>query len=500
MNLTQEQLAVINSTHPRIIVQANPGSGKSSTLVARVLADQKRGIPASAQYVITYTVAAAEELRSRMGELAPAFIGTTHAFCLMIVRCFGSALGYNIGDVNVIDEGESLELMKSIAKRLNIKTIDKSLIGTSDQGSGQQIAAKIHLEELRRSSTVDFQTMQHEAVRLFERDRVDLDIQGLYVDEAQDTSDLEALLYDLIKSRVKVVFGDINQSIFAWRGATGALMEHGFVNSLTNERLVLTVNHRSRKRVIDAANNLRKGLSGYDNIAAPYDGSDGIVASANGDNNMGQNLRCMDLAMQTIESGQSLSILCRLNQQVDVIREAFLDCYLFRDFIKPQEIVDGKDRRQAMEALAFLDGSNRELDVVDDEDAQAARHLYQSGEINIHTALRALRLTPRQIRIAEVATEGGKRGATDAILALMEDATTPSSKFHIGTIHSAKGREWDHVIVCGCDAEQWEDKSRDELDQRRLFYVATTRAKIGVTYLHTTGKPSKFVKEALGIP
>jgi superfamily I DNA/RNA helicase len=502
MNHTQEQLAVVNSRGTRIIVQANPGSGKSETLVARVRGDQVRGIPAANQYVITYTVAAAEELRRRMGDHAPGFIGTTHSFCLMLVREFGRDLGYS-RDIRVINEEDSARIMQEIADKMEIKKIDRKLTGTYNQGSPQQIVARLHLQAMRSASMVDFQTMQHEAIRLLQHERIPSNIHGLYIDEAQDTSELEAILYDLINARIKMAFGDVNQSIFGWRGATGSLMTHGFINAINNERLSLTVNHRSRQGVINAANNLRKRLRGDDNIAALYEGDHGSVTCVKCWGALDQQMECIKAASFFVDNHQSIAILCRLNQQVDTIREALSDHHLLSSLIKPPEEISGPDAKNAAEALAFLNGSELVniagyLDVLEDEDSLDTRHFYQSGEINIHTALRSLRLTPRQIRIAEVATDGGQRSANDAILCLLEGLSpSAGSKLHIGTIHSAKGREWDHVIVCGADADQWEDKGRDETEQRRLFYVATTRARISVTYMHITDKPSKFVKEAI---
>jgi ATP-dependent exoDNAse (exonuclease V) beta subunit len=72
----------------------------------------------------------------------------------------------------------------------------------------------------------------------------------------------------------------------------------------------------------------------------------------------------------------------------------------------------------------------------------------------------------------------------------------------ICTVHAAKGREWQHVIVVGCDSEGFPARWRGERDilpralaedtvppkdahyeeERRLFYVASTRAKDSLTY------------------
>lgn len=45
------------------------------------------------------------------------------------------------------------------------------------------------------------------------------------------------------------------------------------------------------------------------------------------------------------------------------------------------------------------------------------------------------------------------------------------------TVHAAKGLEWDHVYVPGCNLGVFPSKKGDIEEERRLFYVAVTRAK-----------------------
>jgi len=45
------------------------------------------------------------------------------------------------------------------------------------------------------------------------------------------------------------------------------------------------------------------------------------------------------------------------------------------------------------------------------------------------------------------------------------------------TVHAAKGLEWDHVYVPGCNQDVFPSKRGDREEERRLFYVAVTRAK-----------------------
>lgn len=73
----------------------------------------------------------------------------------------------------------------------------------------------------------------------------------------------------------------------------------------------------------------------------------------------------------------------------------------------------------------------------------------------------------------------------------------------ISTMHRAKGLEWDAVILYGCNEDiipspRMED-SDDLEEERRLFYVAVTRAKeyLCIAYLKNTfsKEPSRFIGE-----
>ncbi len=87
-------------------------------------------------------------------------------------------------------------------------------------------------------------------------------------------------------------------------------------------------------------------------------------------------------------------------------------------------------------------------------------------------------------------------------------------KTEFSTVHSAKGREADFVIILGLNDEKYGFPSRIEDDvllnlvtlpdedfefaeERRLLYVAMTRARKGVFLLTDSVYPSKFVKELL---
>jgi superfamily I DNA/RNA helicase len=86
--------------------------------------------------------------------------------------------------------------------------------------------------------------------------------------------------------------------------------------------------------------------------------------------------------------------------------------------------------------------------------------------------------------------------------------------FSLATAHATKGLEFDHVLVIGLETgrfpsarsvQQAEDPRRALEEERRLGYVAWTRARRTLTLVYDPANPSIFLREAftdeeLGLP
>lgn len=78
--------------------------------------------------------------------------------------------------------------------------------------------------------------------------------------------------------------------------------------------------------------------------------------------------------------------------------------------------------------------------------------------------------------------------------------------FELATVHGSKGREWNHVILYGADEGRFPSsqalRSGGDAgleDERRLFYVALTRARLRLDIVCSANRPSRFLAEA-GLP
>ena len=100
--------------------------------------------------------------------------------------------------------------------------------------------------------------------------------------------------------------------------------------------------------------------------------------------------------------------------------------------------------------------------------------------------------------------EDGVRDFLDSFIEMGKKEKS-KGKIVLSTIHSAKGLEWKHVFLSGCNDQIlpfYYDKlskvKRD--DELRLFYVAISRAKDSLTITHSNNhdwrwlEPSQFIE------
>lgn len=85
MHLDSKQMEIVNSNESQILVIAGSGSGKTRVLTERIKRLINDGVQTDGIVVITFTNAAADEIKERLGYVGEAFIGTIHGYANRIL-------------------------------------------------------------------------------------------------------------------------------------------------------------------------------------------------------------------------------------------------------------------------------------------------------------------------------------------------------------------------------------------------------------------------------
>jgi DNA helicase-2/ATP-dependent DNA helicase PcrA len=94
--------------------------------------------------------------------------------------------------------------------------------------------------------------------------------------------------------------------------------------------------------------------------------------------------------------------------------------------------------------------------------------------------------------------------AHDAALTRLAALRVPDAPIELVTVHGAKGREWQNVVVLGMEEERFpnrrallqsQDPTRAVEEERRLAYVALTRATRRLILAFDPARPSRFIAE-----
>lgn len=281
--------AVTHESGPVLIV-AGAGSGKTAVLTRRIAHLMRhQEVSPFAVLAITFTNKAAEEVKQRVAALAGSvarsmWIGTFHSMMGRMLRREAPRLGYR-SSYTIYDSSDSLRLIGYVMKDLNLdpkklkpasvhhsisrakdELIDPA--GYESQASNwfeRQISAVYteYQKRLRQADAMDFDDMIMNSVRLFrEYDEVLNHYrerwQHVLVDEFQDTN---AAQFELVRrlgapnGNVMVV-GDMDQSVYAFRGADYRNLAR-FEDAFPSARIiVLEQNYRSTQNILSAANAL----------------------------------------------------------------------------------------------------------------------------------------------------------------------------------------------------------------------------------------------------
>ena len=300
-NLNNEQKEAVQTTKGPLLILAGAGSGKTKVLTSRIAYLIQNGIKPKSILAVTFTNKAAKEMKVRIGNIVGEniikymWIGTFHSICGRILRENVDKYTFQSGkkldkNFTIYDDNDTTAVIKQAIKKLNIddkiyqpklvkavisnaknKMQDAYTYATFARDFKSQKIAQIFEEyenTLNNNNAIDFDDMLMLTVKLLEqnpevREYYYERFEHILVDEYQDTNlaqyKLVNMLYtnlqkDIPPKRSLCVVGDVDQSIYSWRGADYTIILN-FQRDFKNTKLIkLEQNYRSTSNILDVAN------------------------------------------------------------------------------------------------------------------------------------------------------------------------------------------------------------------------------------------------------
>lgn len=595
--LNDAQKKVVLHKEGPLLVLAGAGSGKTKSISHRIAHLVSQGVSPEKILAITFTNKAANEMKERiygllkkLSEISPTcqvetttqdseisakvpFVSTFHSLGVYILRKSGAKIGAP-RNFSILDKGDGLDIVKEAIKELKIDPKQfqpakiQSIISRekgdlmdsetyANEAGGDfypSVIAKIWVkyeEYLKKQKSLDFDDLISNVVFLLKKDEETRNYyQNLWeyilIDEYQDTNKSQYELSKLLAAKHKNIcaIGDIDQCIYAFRGAD-------FRNIINFEKdypglvsVVLEENYRSTQNILEAAakviekNKARKPKELYTKNPK---GAEISFFEAMGE--MEEAEFVVHKIKELLISGCSpsdIAVLFRANFQSRVFEEtclkhgvpyqmlgtqfyerkevkdifAYLKAAVNRDdLISVKRIVNvpprgigkvsvanrfaGKElpsaaRKKFEEFMNLLDSINKV--VLSQKTSEVIVYILkntgleeflENGDNEDKERLENIKeLVSIATRYDHLASpEGAEKMLVDAALMSAQDSEKKESSVRLMTAHASKGLEFKNVFIVGLEEGLFphsgfgdRNRERDE-EERRLFYVAVTRAK-----------------------
>lgn len=529
LNAEQQRAAEVDGGP--VMVVAGPGTGKTKTLTARIeyLIGSGKAKP-SEILALTFTKKAAEEMRNRAktaSEQKPQ-ITTFHALCHEL-----------LGDSQTpfITDTQRLQIIKSLPRMQEFVSLSAREIGLIISRAKNLPNIEDKTSELVRAynnaltdqGLRDFDDLLLEAYKqLRSNEGAHKNVQDRYkyilVDEFQDTNRLQYEILKLLLGHNNIfVIGDPNQSIYGFRGASGTIFAEFEQDFPGAQKITLHINYRSVPEVVKLSNAIFKTSEPLEanaktqgrvqavQVLNEYSEANWVLGQIQNAIGGGDLMRAVSDDERTDHKRLSdFAILYRSRSCAITLQKAIDESGL------PYQIVgDGSpyEKPEVQTAISLL----KSLATGETHDIKGL------SKNQIHSLLTGIDKTlPPSDIISTIAVKfdvSQTQQLTQLANTLVRFDSLPSAVKYLDSIaeqqfydsqadvitllttHAAKGLEFPHVFLIGAEQDILPHRRSDIAEERRLFFVAITRARENLDILHAktrSGKPatpSRFITE-----
>ena len=582
MQVDSAQKKAIEHDRGPMLVLAGPGSGKTLVITRRTQwLIEKAGVAPGNILVVTFTRAAAGEMRSRFDRLMggrhlPVSFGTFHAVFFTILK-----YAYQYKVENILTEDEKYTILRDIVHSIDFDMDDEkdflmNIAGEISRVKGDMMPLEhfysvncskdvfdeiyeAYNKKLQRMRRLDYDDMLVQTWQLF-KDHPDIlkawqkKYTYILIDEFQDINRIQ---YEIIRMLAKqednlFVVGDDDQSIYRFRGAKPEILL-GFTKDYPEAKLtVLNHNYRSTGAIVKRAETLiRHNEQRYEkNMKAARDMGEEVLVKAfvrPTDQYLKMIREIVDMHEKKDIPWEEIAIIFRTNVQMSglveqlmvynvpfVMKDSVPNIYqhwIAKDIFAYMNISFGENRRE--EYLRIINRPNRYIsrsyldedpvnlnnvkDYLENCDWMLERveqleyDLYMLASMGPYAAIQYIR---QSIGYDEYLKEyAAYRGIkSEDLLEVLDELMDKSHAYktwdewfkaidqysetlkfrsrqkfeesegiRLLTMHGAKGLEYDVVYIPDANVGMMPHKkaltASDQEEERRMFYVAMTRAK-----------------------
>ena len=348
---TPEQIKFIQSPIKRgksIILSATAGSGKTKSAVGKLKFMLEQGVDPSRIIFFSFTVAAVEELKSRVQNDAIK-ITTIHSYCTHLLGRMKKMRKIS-NFFTFIDWFKEYHKPKSGAAKSDVdkfyfdveKLYDaheyySSEISAFKLQTADNIKCKMpdYLKEYQdfqnKTKSIDFSDMlllvrdalkEEKWLKMF-RNQYDY----IFLDEYQDTSTIQMQILLTLNAKYYYLMGDKSQSIYGYSGANCDAIEAMLKKRRDTEIMNLSVNFRSKKSIVENSNK-------YSNLKA--------VAFSEEEGTVHGRIILFENLIKVIQSNPYVAVLARTNSVIREIERRLLGMKIpmrYENYLKEDEFV-----------------------------------------------------------------------------------------------------------------------------------------------------------------
>jgi DNA helicase II / ATP-dependent DNA helicase PcrA len=520
LDAEQRAAAVLPAGPAQIIAPA--GSGKTTTMVARLAVLLARGVAPDRICVVTFNRAAAADLATRVERRLAARVPDAVRIEIRTLHALARQVLLDAGEGRRI-VADRLPLLRAARRRAgragddfpDAASLDVQLSAWKIERRPPTAEASPVLEAyadlLRARDAVDFDDLVVRACELLETDhRLRLRWQARFeyvcVDEFQDVDAAQLRLVRLLAAPEDNLFvvGDDDQTIYAWRLADVRRILGFSDHYPTARRVMLATNYRCPTTVVDASARLiavnRERFTKP--IRAPRGAPAGaqIEAWSTGDSSWPDAMARSAAAADAAD--RSFCFLARTRGELTPVFLALVRAGV-RHASSIEPLVEARPVVELVDAARSLPDDRHPFQLL--RRLRAGRGWARSDPAadqlsdEEHGALDALLGWATAFRSIEALAR-----TYDAVRGRLAALRDPKAPVELATIHGSKGREWQTVVLLGFEEgrmpnarslEEGDDPGRAMEEERRLAYVGVTRAAERLVLAFDPARPSPFLAE-----